>query len=136
MSGLVDLLYLPPEHLGASVLFLASIIIACELLRVTLSVSFTSGATPVQVVTHVLVNLLTAVIQPLFLAVVLVLSIVAHPERGLLNLLIVLALYGLWYGTGQATLLVRRDSQGADLGFMSIASAITFVPGLVALAVC
>jgi hypothetical protein len=129
-STLFELLRLPPEHLVASILALAGLVIACELLRVSLSPVLTRS-----VIAHVLVNLLTAVILPVFLAVVLVLSILAHPERALMNMVIVAGLYAVWYLAGQATLLVRSDTQGADLGFMFVGSTITFVPGVIALAV-
>lgn len=130
LSILHELLRLPPDHLISSILFLAGLVIACELLRVSLSPVLTRS-----VIAHVLVNLLTAVILPVLLAVVLVLSILAHPERALINLLIVAGLYAVWYLAGQATLLVRRDTQGADLGFIVVGSAITFVPGVIAIVV-
>jgi hypothetical protein len=127
---LFELMRLPPEHLVASILFLGGVVIACELLRMSLAPVLTRS-----VIAHVLVNLLTAVVLPVFLAVVLVLSILAHPERALIDMLIVAGLYAVWYVAGQATLLVRADTQGADLGFMFVGSAITFVPGVIALAV-
>lgn len=127
---LFELLRLPPEHLVAAILFIGGVVVACELLRISLSPVLTRS-----VIAHVLVNLLTAVVLPVFLALVLVLSIVAHPDRALLNMVIVAGLYGLWYLTGQATLLVRSDTQGADVGFMFVGSVITFVPGVIALAV-
>jgi hypothetical protein len=130
MLVLLDLLRLPPAHLGASILLLAGIVISCEYLRVSLSPVLTRS-----VIAHVLVNLLSAVILPVLLAVVLVLGISAHPDRALINLGVVGGLYVLWYLAGQSTLLVRPDSQGADLGFICIGSMITFVPGVIALAV-
>lgn len=129
-ATLFGLMHLPPEHLETSLLFLAAVVIACELLRVSLSPVLTRS-----VIAHVLVNLLTAVVLPVFLAVVLVLGILAHPERALLDMVIVAGLYVLWYLAGQATLLVRSDTQGADLGFIFIGSVITFVPGVITLAV-
>lgn len=130
MLILLDLLRLPPEHLGASILFLAGIVVTCEYLRVSLSPVLTRS-----VIAHVLVNLLTVVVLPVLLAVVLVLSISAHPDRALINLAIAGGLYVLWYLTGQSTLLVRSDTQGADLGFICLGAVITFVPGVIALAV-
>lgn len=130
MLILLDLLRLPPEHLGASILLLAGIVIACEYLRVSLTPVLTRS-----VIAHVLVNLLTVVVLPVLLAVVLVLSISAHPDRALINLAIAGGLYVLWYLAGQSTLLVRSDTQGADLGFICVGAVITFVPGVIALAV-
>ena len=45
-------------------------------------------------------------------------SALDHPGRGWVNLGIAAAMYLIWYLTGQATRLVRSDSEGADLGFM------------------
>lgn len=127
---LFELLHLPPEHLIPSILFIGGLVIACELGRVSLSPVLTRS-----VIAHVLVNLLTAVVLPVLLAVVLVLSILAYPDRALLNMVIVAGLYAVWYLAGQATLLIRSDTQGADVGFMFVGSFITFVPGVIALAV-
>ena len=129
MMALLDLLRLPPEHLGASILLLAGVVVACEYLRVSLSPVLTRS-----VIAHVLVNLLAVVIVPVLLAVVLVLGISAHPERAPINLAIAGGLYVLWYLAGQSTLLVRSDTQGADLGFICVGAVITFVPGLIAFA--
>lgn len=128
---LLDVLRLAPERLGISLLLLAGFMVVSEYLRISLSVAFTRS-----VVVHVLVCLLTVVIQPVLLAVVLVLSTMAYPDRVWLNLGLVAGLYGVWFVAGQSTLLVRADSQGADLGFMTIGALITFLPGLTAAAVC
>lgn len=128
---LLDVLRLAPERLGISLLLLAGFMVVSEYLRISLSVAFTRS-----VVVHVLVCLLTVVIQPVLLAVVLVLSTMAYPDRVWLNMGLVAGLYGVWFVAGQSTLLVRADSQGADLGFMTIGALITFLPGLTAAAVC
>jgi hypothetical protein len=47
-------------------------------------------------------------------------------------LAIVAGAYILWYLVGQSTRLVRRDSEGADVGFMSFGALITFPVGIVA----
>ena len=124
-ADLLSLLRLPPDRLGASLLLLAAFIVVCEYLRISLMVVFTRS-----VLVHVLVSLLTVVIQPVVLAVVLVLSTIDHPERVWTNMGLVACLYGLWYVAGQSTLLARPDSQGADAGFMTVGALITFVPGL------
>lgn len=127
---LLDVLRLAPERLGISLLLLAGFMVVSEYLRISLSVAFTRS-----VVVHVLVCLLTVVVQPVLLAVVLVLSTMAYPDRVWLNMGLVAGLYGVWFVAGQSTLLVRSDSQGADLGFMTIGALITFLPGLTAAAV-
>jgi ethanolamine transporter EutH len=131
MATLLDLLRLPPERLGASLLLLAAFMVACEYLRISLATVFTRSV-PV----HVLSCLLTCVIQPVVLAVALVLGTIDHPDRAWLNMGLVACLYGVWYLAGQSTLLVRPDSQGADLGFMTVGALITFLPGLTAVAFC
>ncbi|WP_428264331.1 hypothetical protein [Haliangium sp.] len=127
MSALLELFTLPPDRLLESVLLVAGIVVACEYLRISLSPVFTRS-----VVAHLLVNLLTVVIQPVLLAVVLVLSVLAAPERAGLNFLIVAGMYGVWYLAGQSTLLARPDTQGADVGFMTIGGVLTFLPGAIA----
>ncbi|GAB4519333.1 MAG: hypothetical protein Tsb0020_37880 [Haliangiales bacterium] len=130
MNTLVELLRLPPDHLGAAIILISGFMIAAEYLRISLSPAF-----PRSPIVHPLVNLLTVVIQPVFLAVVLVISVLAYPERALINVGIVLGMYGVWYLAGQSTLLVRPDSQGADIGFMTIGGLLTFIPGAIAIAV-
>ncbi|MCG8420127.1 MAG: hypothetical protein MJE77_19530 [Proteobacteria bacterium] len=128
METLFDLIRLPPERIAAALVFLAGFMVACEYLRITLSV-----VAPRSVPVHVLCALLTVVIQPVVLAASLVLGIADHPQRALINMLYIALLYMVWYLAGQSTLLVRPDTQGADLGFMAVGALfITFPPGLVA----
>lgn len=70
--------------------------------------------------------------QSIFLAVVLVHAAPAHPGRGWIHLGIALGAYALWFVVGQATKLVRRPSEGADLGFMCVSALITFPVGIAA----
>ncbi len=130
MTTVIELMTLPSEHLVTATVFLAAIIATCEYVRIVLSVT-----APKSVAVHLLVSLLTVVIQPLFLAAVLVLSIAATPERAWLCMAIVAGLYGVWYLAGQSSLLVRADSQGADVGFMTVGAVMTFIPGLITMGV-
>lgn len=124
---LVDLFTFAPERIGPSLVFWAGIMILCELARISLAVAFTRS-----VAVHLLVNLLTVVIQPVALAAALVASIAMRPELAGRSFLYALGLYAVWYAAGQATLLIRPDSQGADPGFISVGAIITFAAGGVA----
>jgi hypothetical protein len=124
---LLRLLSLPPDDLVASLSLLAGMIIVCELVRIGLGTEHTRS-----VIVHVLICSLTFLFQAGTLAFVLVYASVKHPGRGWLNLAFVLGLFVLWYIVGQTTKLVRRDSEGADLGFMSVGALITFPVGIVA----
>jgi hypothetical protein len=125
-KNLLHLLALPPDHLWAAFSFLAGVIIACELVRISLGTTL-----PFSRVAHVMVCLLTFAFQALLLAFVLAYADRHYPGRGWINLGIALALYVLWYLTGEFTRLVRKDSEGADLGFMAVGALITFPVGIV-----
>jgi hypothetical protein len=118
---------LPPHRLGLALVFLASVIAICELTRIALCTEHTRSR-----IAHVSVALLTFPIQSIFLAIVLVHAAQTYPGRGWINLAIALGMYVLWFVTGQATRLVRRVSEGADLGFMCVGALITFPVGVIA----
>src|SRR5262245_46495664 len=104
---------LPPDRLASALAMLAAFIALCELTRIALATEHTRSR-----VAHVVVGLLTFPLQSIALAVVLAHAASAHPGRGWINLAIVLGLYALWFVVGNATKLVRRVSEGADLGFI------------------
>jgi hypothetical protein len=120
-------LSLPPERLGPALALLASVMVICELTRIALCTEH-----PTSRVAHVTVCLLTFPFQSILLAMVLVHAAAAHPGRGWINLGIALGAYALWFAAGQATKLVRRPSEGADLGFMCVGALITFPVGAAA----
>jgi hypothetical protein len=125
-KNLLHLLELPRDQLWASFSLLAAVIIVCELVRIALGTVLTRSR-----VAHLMVCLLTFSVQSLLLAFVLVVADRHHPGRGWINLGIAAVLYVVWYLTGQATRLVRSDSEGADLGFMMVGALITFPLGIV-----
>lgn len=127
IGGLLDLFRLPPARIAEALALLAAIMVAAEYLRITLLV-----VAPRSRFVHLACGLLTVVLQPVLLAQVLYASIADHPERAGINAALVAGLYVVWYLAGQSTLLVRRDTQGADLGFMIIGALITFGTGAVA----
>lgn len=120
-------LSLPPDRLGPALVMLASVIVLCELTRIALCTEHTRSR-----VVHATILILTFPFQALLLAVMLVHAASAHPGRGWINLAIALGAYVLWFLTGQATKLVRRPSEGADLGFMCVGALITFPVGIAA----
>lgn len=122
---------LPPDRLGPALVMLAAVMVVCELVRIALCTEHTTSR-----IAHVTMCLLTFPLQSIFLAVVLVHAAAAHPGRGWINLGVALGAYALWFVTGQATKLVRRPSEGADLGFMAVGALITFPAGVVAALAC
>jgi len=129
-KDLLHLLALPPDQLWASFSLLAGLVIACELVRISLATVLTRSR-----VAHVTVCLLTFAFQALLLAFVLAYADRHYAGRGWTNLGLVAALYAVWYATGEVTRLVRSDSEGADLGFMAVGALITFPVGIVFAAV-
>ena len=124
---LLDLMSLPPERTWEWLMFLCAFMILCELTRLTLATVFTRS-----VLAHVIRCLLTFAIQAIVLAVVLLWADYHHPDRGWINLGYALLLYVVWYLAGQLVLLARPDTEGADLGFMTVGALITFPVGILA----
>jgi hypothetical protein len=122
-------LTLPPDHLWPSISMLAGFMMVCELVRIAFGTELTTSR-----IAHFTVCALTFAVQAIVLAVVLVIADLAHPGRGWINLCIAFAMYVTWYLTGQLTKLVRSDSEGADVGFMTVGALITFPVGIVAAA--
>jgi hypothetical protein len=123
----IDLMSLPPGRIREWLMFLTAFMILCELTRLTLATVFTRS-----VLAHVTRCLLTFPVQAFALAGVLVWANHQHPGRGWINLGYALLLYFIWYLTGQLVLLARPDTEGADLGFMTVGALITFVVGIIA----
>jgi hypothetical protein len=122
-----ELMSLPPERIREWLFYLGAFMILCELTRLALATVFTRS-----VLAHVTRCLLTFAIQAIVLAAVLVWADYRHPDRGWINLGYALLLYVIWYLAGQLVLLVRPDTEGADLGFMTVGALITFPVGIIA----
>lgn len=123
----IQLMSLPPERTRQWLMLLSAFMILCELTRLALATVFTRS-----VLTHVMRCLLTFAIQSVVLAAVLVWADYRHPDRGWINLGYALLLYFIWYLAGQLVLLARPDTEGADLGFMTVGALITFPVGIIA----
>jgi hypothetical protein len=123
----IELMSLPPERTKEWLMFLSSFMVLCELTRLALATVFTRS-----VLAHVMRCLLTFAFQAVVLAAVLVWADYRHPGRGWINLGYALLLYFIWYLAGQLVLLARPDTEGADLGFMTVGALITFPVGIIA----
>ena len=121
------LLALPRERALEALAYLSAFIILCELVRLALGTTFTRSK-----LAQVIRSLLTFPVQALLLAAVLVWAAHQHPERAWINVGYALLLYGVWYAAGQLVLLARPDTEGADLGFMTVGALITFPVGILA----
>ena len=124
---LLQLLSLPPERTGEWLTLLGAFIVLCELTRLALATLFTRS-----VLAHAVRCLLTFAVQAIVLAAVLVWADYRHPGRGWINLGYALLFYFIWYLAGQLVLLARPDTEGADLGFMTVGALITFPVGIIA----
>jgi hypothetical protein len=126
LCNVLDLLSLAPDVLWASLLLLAGIMLLNDLLRTALMTEHTRS-----VAVHALVCTLT-----LFPAALLGLALLyagyRDPERAWINLGLALALYIPWYVGGMLTYLSRRDTEGADVGWISHGLFITVPCGLLA----
>jgi len=123
----IAILALPRERLFEALMYLGAFIILCELTRLSLGTTFTRSK-----LAQVMRSLLTFPVQAIVLAGVLVWAAHSHPERAWINVGYALLLYGVWYAAGQMVLLARPDTEGADLGFMTVGALITFPVGIIA----
>jgi hypothetical protein len=122
-----DWLALPPDNPFPGLFLLAAFLVACELTRILLGTELTRSR-----LAHATICLLTFGVPSAALAAVLLHAARSYPGRGWVNLGYAAGLYAIWYLTGELTRLVRSDSEGADLGFMSVGAVITFSVGLIA----
>jgi len=127
LKDFLVLMSLPPERTREWLMFLSAFMILCELTRLALGTVFTRS-----VLAHVVRCTLTFALQSVVLAAVLVWADLSHPGRGWINLGYALLLYFIWYLAGQLVLLARNDTEGADLGFMTVGALITFPVGIIA----
>lgn len=115
----LELMSLPPGRLGAAFLLLAALMLLNDLIRTALMTEFTRS-----VLNHVIVNVLT-LLPGVILGAVLLYADHLYPERAFLNLALAALLYVAWYLSGTLTWLARKDTEGADVGWMSHGAIIT-----------
>lgn len=126
-KDLLQLMSLPPDRIREWLFLLSAFIVLCELMRLAIATVFTRS-----VLAHVLRCLLTFAIQAIVLAAVLVWADHRYPARAWINLGYAFLFYFIWYLAGQLVLLARPDTEGADLGFMTVGALITFPVGILA----
>ena len=124
-TNVIDLLSLAPHVLGHSVLLFSFLFMSAYLLR-TAAMSEGTRAPLV----HMLVCTLT-LLPAVLLAVMLALGALRFPERAWINLGIAALLYVPWYLGGRITSLARPDTEGADVGWLTMGALITFPCGVV-----
>ena len=112
VRNLIDLMTLAPERLIPSLILLSSLVILNELVRTAFMVEYTRS-----VVVHVIISILT-LLPAFMLGFILLYDGYRYPERAWLNLGIAIALYLPWILGGTLTRLSRRDTEGADLGWI------------------
>ncbi|HEX2568199.1 MAG TPA: hypothetical protein VH877_01490 [Polyangia bacterium] len=121
-----DVVSLDPRYLRESFVLLGAFIFLNDLLRTALM-----AERPRSVAQHLAVCVLT--LWPgILLGAVLLWAGYRHPEHAFSHLLFAALLYGFWILGGALTRLVRSDSEGADLGWISHGALITFPLGLLA----
>lgn len=124
--GLGEILALGPRTWVGGCLLLAFLFLLNDLCRTALMTEGTRSR-----IVHVLVCALT--LGPaVVLAGVLLWAGASHPDRVWINLGLAAALYVFWWAGGALTRLTRKDSEGADIGWMTMGALITFPAGLVA----
>lgn len=126
LHGLGQLLALSPETLWHTVALLSFLFLLNYLIRTGYM-----SESPQSVVVHMAVCVLT-LLPALVLAAVLLWAAYNHPERAWINLGIAALLYLPWYAGGALTRLARRDTEGADVGWLAMGALITFPVGVIA----
>ncbi|MDH3231029.1 MAG: hypothetical protein OEN55_14665, partial [Alphaproteobacteria bacterium] len=97
-----------------------------EFLKTSLMIEYTTSR-----LAHVGINVMT-LLPALFLAAVLVYAGYVHPERIGTSFLVCLFCFVPWYVAAALTRLGRRESEGADVGFMAVGLAIVAGAGGIA----
>jgi hypothetical protein len=124
--SLLDVLSLQPETLWHAVALLGFLFLCNYLLRTALMTEATRSPWVQAFVCSL--TLLPAIA----LAVILLWAAYRHPERAWINFGIAALLYVPWGLGGALTPLARTDTEGADLGWLTMGAFITFPTALLA----
>ncbi|MBM3814333.1 MAG: hypothetical protein FJW20_22140 [Acidimicrobiia bacterium] len=123
--AILDLLSFDPARLAASLILLAAVMTANDLIRTALMVQMTRS-----VATHAIIDTLT--LWPgIMLGFLLLYAARVHPDRVWINLGLALGLYVFWILGGVLTKLSRPDTEGTDIGWISHGAIITVGLGLI-----
>lgn len=123
---LFDLFTLKPGNLIEAFVVIAILFVMNELIKAYLMIEHTRSA-----VVHVGINIMT-LFPAIFLAVLLLYAGRIHPERVWINLLFAVLTFIPWYMGGLSTYMARRDTEGADIGFMTVGLFIVIFIGVAA----
>lgn len=124
--NLFELASLPPGRLLPAILLISGIVLLNDLVRTALMIEFTRSA-----LAHVVVNVMT-LLPAVLVAAILFYSAWQYPQRAWGNLWFACLFFVVWYAGGALTRLARPDTEGADIGFMTVGALITFPCGILA----
>jgi hypothetical protein len=125
-AHLLEVLALGPGVVQHAFALLAFMCIVSYLLRTVLLIE-----APLNRWAHMAACVLT--MSPAFvLAAVLWWAALRHPERAWLNLGVAVGLYVTWWAGGAVTRLSRADTEGGDIGWLTMGALVTFPVGVIA----
>lgn len=125
VNNLLVLISLPEGMLTPSIIFIISFIILNDLIRTAIMVEYTRS-----VIVHIIINVLT-LLPAVVIGAVLIYAGYKHPDRAWFNLLLGVVFYFAWYLGGTLTWLSRKDTEGADVGWMTMGLFITVPCGVI-----
>lgn len=82
------------------------------------------------IITHVGINIMT-ILPAIILMAILIYAGFKHPERTGINFTFVVLSFIPWYLAGKFTRLARRDTEGADIGFMTVGLLLVVFAGII-----
>lgn len=123
----IGLLTFAPEHPWAAMALLAGLFSVNEPLRTALST-----AAPRSPIVHALVCLLT-LLPSFVMGAGLLVAGHRQPDRALSNVALAALLHVPWLVGGELTRLVRRDAEGADVGWICVGALTTLSCGVLAM---
>ncbi len=126
LLALLRILALGPGDTIAALAVISVIFFLNEFLKTSLMIEYTSSR-----LAHVGINVMT-LLPAVLLAVVLLYAGYVHPARIGTSFLVCVAAFVPWYVAAALTRLGRRDSEGADVGFMCVGLAVVVAAGIVA----
>ncbi len=123
---LLEVLSLAPAVVQHAFALLAFMCVVSYLLRTVLLIE-----APLSRIVHAVACVLT--MMPAFvIAAVLWFAAMRHPERAWINLGVAAGLYVFWWAGGAITRVARVDTEGGDIGWLTMGALVTFPVGVLA----
>jgi hypothetical protein len=122
----LEVMKLGPAYCWHAVALLSFFCASCYLLRTALMVEL-----PFAGWVHAWICTLT-LLPAIVLAVVLVWAAYCYPDRAWRNLGYIAIVYVAWAAGGGVTRMVRPDTEGADVGWLTMGALVTFTTGAIA----